>query len=404
MIKPGSVKYLAVAVTVLLVFFVYIGYRIYSNSGSGSLLDRGNDSGLALPPGAENSDDLTAANTEPPTLASGSENSLTPPAFTATAQAGSSGDGRDSETLVNSEVPLSLPGETAESDIFGDSSASASLTPPGLPQESASGSGQGLTDALPQTDPEGFIISDDASSSNRQNMNVVETPVISGQTTYTNNSAAASSPADSALEDDTGADELLPPPPPGSSSRQDNNFSTGNSDWIRSDSGISQTQNVEIQKTTGKSASGNLTAGKEAAAGQRVYVVRAGDSLSRIAARELGSIRFADAIFLLNTDILASPNELQIGMALKLPPKEQAEANKQIAAVSAVAAPKATQEAPEGWQKHTVLAGDSLFSIANKYYGAGKNWNLIFQANKATLPSPSGLRVGDILLIPPARE
>ena len=54
--------------------------------------------------------------------------------------------------------------------------------------------------------------------------------------------------------------------------------------------------------------------------GDRFHVVRRGDTLSEIALREYGSIRFAELIFEANRDQLASMDDLQIGMELRLPP------------------------------------------------------------------------------------
>lgn len=50
-----------------------------------------------------------------------------------------------------------------------------------------------------------------------------------------------------------------------------------------------------------------------------LYVVVAGDTLSAIAMREYGSIRFAERIFDANRDQLGSMDDLQIGMELRLP-------------------------------------------------------------------------------------
>lgn len=58
----------------------------------------------------------------------------------------------------------------------------------------------------------------------------------------------------------------------------------------------------------------------EQAAPERFHVVRRGDTLSEIALREYGSIRFARLIFEANRDQLASMDDLQIGMELRLPP------------------------------------------------------------------------------------
>ncbi len=50
------------------------------------------------------------------------------------------------------------------------------------------------------------------------------------------------------------------------------------------------------------------------------YLVKAGDSLSRIAQSYYGSTRHADFIFQSNRDVLSSPDRLRVGQTLKLHP------------------------------------------------------------------------------------
>jgi len=60
--------------------------------------------------------------------------------------------------------------------------------------------------------------------------------------------------------------------------------------------------------------------------GQAVeYLVKPGDSLSRIAQSYYGSTRHADFIFRSNRDVLASPDRLRVGQTLRLPPLPAAE-------------------------------------------------------------------------------
>jgi nucleoid-associated protein YgaU len=57
--------------------------------------------------------------------------------------------------------------------------------------------------------------------------------------------------------------------------------------------------------------------------------------------------------------------------------------------------------APES-QFHTVVAGDNLWKIAEKYYGSGAKNDLIFEANKPMLKSPDKIYPGQVLRIPAA--
>lgn len=49
---------------------------------------------------------------------------------------------------------------------------------------------------------------------------------------------------------------------------------------------------------------------------------------------------------------------------------------------------------------HKVKSGDSLWSIAKKYYGDGSKYNKIYNANKKLISDPSVLTVGITLTIP----
>ena len=55
-------------------------------------------------------------------------------------------------------------------------------------------------------------------------------------------------------------------------------------------------------------------------------------------------------------------------------------------------------------QIYHVVAGDTLTKIATKFYGDSAKWDVLFEANRDTLPSPRDLRVGQTLVIPAAGQ
>lgn len=51
-------------------------------------------------------------------------------------------------------------------------------------------------------------------------------------------------------------------------------------------------------------------------------------------------------------------------------------------------------------KKHTVGKGDSLWSLAKKYYGNGSRWKEIYNANKSKIKNPNLIYDGQVLTIP----
>ncbi len=62
-------------------------------------------------------------------------------------------------------------------------------------------------------------------------------------------------------------------------------------------------------------------------------------------------------------------------------------------------APEPETEEPEA-RIHVVEKGDSLWRIAEKFYGDGTRWNEIYQANKDRIKDPKVIRRGQKLRIP----
>jgi len=58
--------------------------------------------------------------------------------------------------------------------------------------------------------------------------------------------------------------------------------------------------------------------------------------------------------------------------------------------------------ADPGPHRHTVREGDTLFSLARRYYGDAERFGAIYQANRGVLRSPDPLPVGAELVIPDA--
>mgnify|MGYP001599492039 CR=1 FL=1 len=61
---------------------------------------------------------------------------------------------------------------------------------------------------------------------------------------------------------------------------------------------------------------------------------------------------------------------------------------------------KPTAPAAAGGRRHVVVKGDTLFSLAQKYYGNRSRWRDIYAANRDVLPSENSLRIGMEVKIP----
>ena len=57
-------------------------------------------------------------------------------------------------------------------------------------------------------------------------------------------------------------------------------------------------------------------------------------------------------------------------------------------------------DAWDATQWHEVKPGDTLWKIAEQYYGDGSLYTQIFEANKDTLDDPNKIKVGQKLRIP----
>ena len=62
--------------------------------------------------------------------------------------------------------------------------------------------------------------------------------------------------------------------------------------------------------------------------------------------------------------------------------------------------PPAVSRAAVGGRSHTVREGETLFDLAQRYYGDGNKSRAIYQINRNRLDSPDELTPGTVLLIP----
>jgi nucleoid-associated protein YgaU len=106
--------------------------------------------------------------------------------------------------------------------------------------------------------------------------------------------------------------------------------------------------------------------------GFRPYAVKAGDTLRSIAQGFYGAENQWPRIFNANRDQIDDPDVISVGWILRIPTDEL----------------------------YTVVAGDTLRSIAKQFYGDENQWQRIFDENRDQISDPDVISVGQVLIIP----
>jgi len=108
------------------------------------------------------------------------------------------------------------------------------------------------------------------------------------------------------------------------------------------------------------------------------YTVQEGDTLSGIAAEQLGDADRWPEIFVLNRHIISDPDEIFPGQVLTLPGD------------------------PTGPPPvlYTVRRGDTLSAIAKRRLGDADRWREIFDLNRDVIEDPDEIFPGQVLVLP----
>lgn len=89
-------------------------------------------------------------------------------------------------------------------------------------------------------------------------------------------------------------------------------------------------------------------------------------------------------------------------------PEEAAPAPEETAPEEAAPVPEETAPVEEkpavspNGQTYEVVKGDCLWRIAQKFYGAGAKWEVIYEANRDSVKDPDWISIGQVLVIPAA--
>jgi nucleoid-associated protein YgaU len=96
-------------------------------------------------------------------------------------------------------------------------------------------------------------------------------------------------------------------------------------------------------------------------------------------------------------------NKPPLAAGSRLPPTQESTA---AASSSSEAAPESSEStqpasATPGIRYYTVESGDTLYKIARRFYGAGKYWEAVYNANRSLINDARELKLGWKLELPP---
>ncbi len=144
------------------------------------------------------------------------------------------------------------------------------------------------------------------------------------------------------------------------------------------------------------------------------YIVKAGDSLSKIAAKVYGSkgnpYDNVERIYQANKNVLKSRDVVRQGQRLRIPPfeatvvkntKKRNFAQRIISNITGNSHHATSLAASSSrYIEYKVKKGDSLYKIAKKYLGSGNRYREIQELNRKKLADSNDLEVGTILKLP----
>lgn len=139
-----------------------------------------------------------------------------------------------------------------------------------------------------------------------------------------------------------------------------------------------------------------------------LHTVKRGETLGQIAQQYLGDTNRHPEIFAANADELRNPNDIRVGMVLKIPNPEassspEASRPAQPARQRPAARPEGAASAPPAepqYTQHTVKRGETLGVLALRHLGDSERYMEIYEANRDQLRSPNALSPGMTLKIP----
>ena len=125
-----------------------------------------------------------------------------------------------------------------------------------------------------------------------------------------------------------------------------------------------------------------------------IYKVQSNDNLFKIAKKYYGDGKKWNKIFEANNDSMPDPDSLYVGQELLIPDITVEKETKQVSQTPV------KKKKPVNVDTHTVVAGDTLYRLAEKYYDDPSVWIKIYEANEDTIEDEGLLKEGQILIMP----
>lgn len=132
----------------------------------------------------------------------------------------------------------------------------------------------------------------------------------------------------------------------------------------------------------------------------KTHSVASGETMSSIAEKYYGDKNKWSVIAKANP--LVDPASMKIGTKLTIPPASAATSSPTAGGTKPTTpTPPAASDKSSDGATHTVVAGETLMSIARNVYNDGNLWERIYEANKSAIgDDPANLKVGMKLVIP----
>ncbi len=128
-----------------------------------------------------------------------------------------------------------------------------------------------------------------------------------------------------------------------------------------------------------------------------VYTIQAGDTISQIAERELGTFKRQKDIFDLNPGL--DPRSIRAGDKLKMPPRGRSSSLKENVGSQPISTPSgAAKPVPGEW--YTLRRGDRMSTVAKRAYGSIERWPELWARNLSVVKDPDAVQEGTRIFIP----